>query len=199
MIRFLSEERISKKSIEESQNLIAKRSKKVKKQYFQFSSIPPQFRKKKKIEDCRGDCCQSKVIPDKGYTTRSITSKKIAITTGLLSIDREDPSIVKAWIGYPDAVWADILWTVSSSSAVKPADYRPLDPFTPVIHYPIRGTPDNGGRSRCDHARRNRWTRETTTPPPLLESISRWEDKGWRRRGIVGKGIDLGAIHSHGC
>lgn len=182
-----SEERISKKSIEESQNLIAKRSKKVKKQYFQFSSIPPQFRKKKKIEDCRGDCCQSKVIPDKGYTTRSITSKKIAITTGLLSIDGEDPSIVKAWIGYPDAVWADILWTVSSSSAVKPADYRPLDPFTPVIHYPIRGTPDNGGRSRCDHARRNRWTRETTTPlsRSLDGRIKADDDVGSWEKGLI--------------
>ena len=34
---------------------------------------------------------------------------------------------------------------------MKPADYRPLDPFTPVIHYPIRGTPDNADRVATMH------------------------------------------------
>lgn len=151
--------------------------------------FPLNFEKKK---DCRGDCCQSKVIPDKGYTTRSITSKKIAIT--LLSIDRGsiDTKPVDRLSG---RWWADILWTVSSSSGVKPADYRPsirLHRWS-IIRFEGERQPRQWTIALRPWTEKSMDPRNDAPSNPL-ESISRWEDKGWRRRrrGIVGKGIDLG-------
>ena len=91
----------------------------------------PSISKKKK--DCHGDCCQSKVIPDKGYTTRSITSKKIAIT--LLSIDRGSID-TKPWIGY---LVGRHFVNGFEFFRCETCGLSTLDPFTPVIHYPIRG------------------------------------------------------------
>lgn len=156
--------------------------------------FPLNFEKKKK--DCRGDCCQSKVIPDKGYTTRSITSKKIAIT--LLSID------TKPWIGYLDAGGP----TFCERFRVLPVwNLRIIDPRSVYTGDPLsdsRGSvsPDNG-RSRCDHGRRNRWTRETT-PPRIPSSRSLdgrikaddGDDVGSWEKGLI---LAKRAIHSHGC
>lgn len=169
-----------------------------KKKFPTLPSIPPQFRKKK---DCRGDCCQSKVIPDKGYTTRSITSKKIAIT--LLSIDRGSID-TKPWIGYLNAGGP----TFCERFRVLPVwNLRIIDPRSVYTGDPLsdsRGSvsPDNG-RSRCDHGRRNRWTRETTPPRiPSSRSLDGRikadddDDVGSWEKGLI---LAKRAIHSHGC
>lgn len=159
----------------------------------------PSISKKKK--DCRGDCCQSKVILDKGYTTRSITSKKIAIT--LLSIDRGSID-TKPWIGYLDAGGP----TFCERFRVFPVwNLRIIDPRSVYTGDPLsdsRGSvsPDNG-RSRCDHGRRNRWTRETTPPRiPSSRSLDGRikadddDDVGSWEKGLI---LAKRAIHSHGC